>query len=235
MSHWYARNGAPKYTVIGANGKERATTLRDARKMNLVPSVTTILSVAAKPGLINWMQEQVLLAALTLPRKEGEAEADWLDRVKEDGKAQAKAAADRGTDMHNQIEAVFKGGTASAFAYKVYHAINTEFGVQEWIPEESFASSLGFGGKVDLHSKSGIVIDYKTKEKVDDKVTVYDEHAMQLAAYRVGLGIPFAKCANVFVDMPGNVKIITHTEKELTKAWEMFMALLSFYRIKNEI
>ena len=37
----------------------------------------------------------------------------------------------------------------------------------------------------------------KTKEfGKDDKIDVYDEHLMQLAAYRVGLGMPFARCAN---------------------------------------
>ena len=31
--HWYTQEGDPMYTVIGANGKERNTTLRDARKI----------------------------------------------------------------------------------------------------------------------------------------------------------------------------------------------------------
>ena len=43
--HWYTRGGEPAYTVTGKNGKERNTTLRDARTMNLVPSVTTVLKV----------------------------------------------------------------------------------------------------------------------------------------------------------------------------------------------
>ena len=61
--HWYDRDGKPAYTVIGKNGKERNTTLRDAREKDLVTSVTTILKVAAAPGLERWKQEQVLLAA----------------------------------------------------------------------------------------------------------------------------------------------------------------------------
>ena len=28
--HWYGRNGEPAYTIVGANGKARPTTLRDA-------------------------------------------------------------------------------------------------------------------------------------------------------------------------------------------------------------
>ena len=58
-NHWYTRDGVPRYTVIGKNGKERATTLRDARTENLVPSVTTVLNVAAKPALTQWLQKQI--------------------------------------------------------------------------------------------------------------------------------------------------------------------------------
>ena len=36
--HWYTQEGDPMYTIIGANGKERNTTLRDAKKEKLVPS-----------------------------------------------------------------------------------------------------------------------------------------------------------------------------------------------------
>ena len=61
--HWYSKDGSPRYTIEGKTGV-RATTLRDARKHDLVPSVTTILNLLAKPGLDNWKQEQVLLSAL---------------------------------------------------------------------------------------------------------------------------------------------------------------------------
>ena len=61
-NHWYTRDGAPQYTVPSKkDGSPRSTTLRDARVMNLVPSVTTILNVMAKPALTNWLQQQVLL------------------------------------------------------------------------------------------------------------------------------------------------------------------------------
>ena len=70
--HWYDKNGNPAYEIIGANGKQRNTTLRDAKKLGLLPSVTTVIGAVAKPGLNRWLQEQAILAALTLPRLEGE-------------------------------------------------------------------------------------------------------------------------------------------------------------------
>ena len=103
-NHWYTRDGVPRYTVIGKNGKERNTTLRDARTDNLVPSVTTVLNVMAKPALIQWLQKQVLLAALTLPRIPGEPEEVYIERIMSDSKEQGRAAADAGTDIHASLQ-----------------------------------------------------------------------------------------------------------------------------------
>ena len=233
--HWYDKDGNPQYTIIGANGKERDTTLRDARKLNLVPSVTTIMRIAAAPGLDLWKQQQVLKAAVTVPRLDGEPEEDWFSRIMRVSKETSAEAADRGTGMHNVIEDYFnkKDGEFPDYAKETYFAVIKEFGSQNWICEKSFAAD-GFGGKVDLHADD-IVIDFKTKDLVDDKTAAYDEQLMQLAAYRVGLGIPDALCANVFVDLQGNVKIIKHDESDIQKAWLMFSHLLASYRVKNGI
>ena len=66
--HWYEMDGTPRYRIVGKNGKERNTTLADARKLDLLPSVTTIMKEAAKPGLERWKGDQLLLSALTLTR-----------------------------------------------------------------------------------------------------------------------------------------------------------------------
>jgi hypothetical protein len=144
-------------------------------------------------------------------------------------------AADRGTSMHNVIEDYFnkKPGDYPDYVLNTHTAIVKEFGNQKWVTEKSFAVD-GFGGKVDLHCED-IVIDFKTKEVVDDKTAAYDEQLMQLAAYSRGLGMPDALCANVYVDLAGNVKIITHDPQNIEKAWQMFTQLLAFYRIKNGI
>ena len=58
--HWYDTDGNSQYTIVGANGKTRNTTLRDARKNGFVPSVTTVLNIAAKPALENWKIKQAI-------------------------------------------------------------------------------------------------------------------------------------------------------------------------------
>jgi len=56
--HWYrADDGKPQYTVPAKDGSLRPTTLRDARKMNLLPSVTTVMKIAAKPAINVWKHE----------------------------------------------------------------------------------------------------------------------------------------------------------------------------------
>ena len=242
--HWYTRDGEPMYTVMGkTTGKMRNTTLRDAREMNLVPSVTTILNVAAKPALTNWLQEQVLLAALTLPRAENESEAVYIKRIMEDSKTQGRDAADLGTDIHAAVQGFYEGRKESRFPFHVAacdKALQHTFGQVDWICERSFAHELGFGGKCDLYSAvgDGLVADIKTKdfdEESISKVKPYDEHMMQLAAYRVGLGVPDARCANIFLSRTNPELVIVHqwAEDDIQRGWAMFVALLNFWQLKN--
>ena len=242
-NHWYTRDGSPMYTVPSKkDGSPRNTTLRDGRELGLIPSVTTILGVAAKPALIAWMQQNVLLAALTLPRCDNESENDYVVRIIKDSKAQGRAAADMGTEIHAAIEAHYEGKTTSKHlnhVLAVTSALDAYYGVQKWIPEKSFAHDIGFAGKTDLHVSSGggIVVDTKTKEFDDpEKVEAYDENLMQLAAYRVGLGLPMARCANIFVSRnhPGLVKIISWSEDDLKRGFDMFTNLLNYWMLKNK-
>jgi hypothetical protein len=236
---WYSRNGEPTYTILGKNGKIRNTTLRDAREFNLVPSVTTILHVAAKPALTKWLQTQVLLAALTLPKIGNESEDDYIERILEDSKAQGRAAADAGTDIHASIQGFYEGqgyGRHEPHVIACKEALAGFYGPQEWVAERSFAHELGYGGKVDLHAKN-IVVDVKTKDFTDPaKVDAYEENLMQLSAYRVGLGMPDARCANIFVSrsVPGLVTMRHWTQEELQKGFLMFTKLLEFWQLRSD-
>jgi len=115
-------------------------------------------------------------------------------------------------------------------------ALRDAFGEQLWLSERSFGHPLGFGGKCDLMSKDGFIVDFKTKETDLDKVDVYFEHEMQLAAYREGLGMPTARSAIVFVNGKTNqVKLIEISQEKLQSGWECFEHLLRVYQIKNGI
>lgn len=237
--HWYSRDGKPAYEVRAQSGLMRATTLADARKLNLCPSVTTVLSVLAKPALETWKVKQGILAALTLPKNPDESEDAYLARILCDSGEQAKAAAEEGTRIHDACEAAMQGRFFPTNYVPHVDAVKAELRrlfpkVNDWVAERSFGSPLGYGGKVDLHSPStGIVVDYKGKDGdfSDGKKLAYDQH-YQLAAYQQGLRLPRNVCANLFVSRthPGKVASHVWTESSMDEGWRVFQAALEVWK-----
>ena len=239
--HWYDRAGNPAYTVKAKDGSDRPATLRDARKLNLVPSVTSVIRCASAPGLERWKVQQAILAALTLPKVEGEDEGAYLSRILRDSQEQARKAAARGTDIHAAIQGFYQDETPREDYRKHVNAavctVNSwhDSPLGRWTAERSFSHALGFGGKVDLSCGNGVV-DFKTKEfDTTADLKTWDEHAMQLAAYRHGLGLEKARCAIVYVSttVPGLAKLIEIPEEELQRGWTCFYSLLHFWQAKN--
>lgn len=239
--HWYdGKTGEARYTIIGANGKERATTLRDARKFGYVPSVTTVSKIMDKPALGTWLQKQVLMAALTLTRTTEETDEQWIDRIMEDSKAQGKAAAERGTAVHGAIERAIQGDAQSEYLTHIQGVTDAlkAIGIDLYAgkPERSFAHSDGFGGKIDW-SDTTTVIDFKTKDAIGDKAGedfVYDEHPMQLGAYAYGLGIVAPRCVNVFIGV-NDAKVVIHEHDAVSveRGLRMFKLALALWKEKN--
>ena len=246
--HWYqADTGEPAYQITGANGKVRNTNLRDARKLNLVPSVTTILGQIAKPGLQTWLNQQILLSALTLPREQNEPEPAWLERVMFDSKEAGRKAAERGNLIHAIVQTFYENEVYipqyPKYVYETEQTLDNEFGLHKWIAEKSFAHELRFGGKCDLYAPAdpltdfpGAVIDIKTKETDLEGIKPYAEHLYQLAAYRQGLGIPNAICGNLFINAnTDQVRLVIHDPQDIAEGWAIFCHLLRVYQIKNKI
>lgn len=233
--HWYAKDGTPAYTIKAKNGEDRATTLRDARKLGLVPSVTTILNVAAKPALEQWKLRQTVMAALTLPQMKDEPLDAFAVRVISDSKEHARKRAEEGSAIHGSIELALEGKkydpVHEPFVFAVMEKLKN-FG-SNWGVERSFAHPLGYGGKVDLHNEN-YVIDFKTKEfsKEDEKLS-WPEQAMQLAAYRNGLGLSNARCMNMFISVnnPGLVAQHEWEPGELETALKKFLLLHSYWML----
>ncbi len=253
QGHWYDKQGAAVYEVPRVKGGGmRPTTLADARKLGLVPSVTTILSCAAKPGLEAWKAKQILEAALTLPRLQDETLDDYATRIIEDSKAQGRKAAERGTELHAAIELYIsnphtKPFPDGCFQWKEHlqklEATLKQYGIDIFSgnTEHSFASRLGYGGKIDWHNDE-IVLDFKTKANLEPKRLAYDEHCWQLSAYSIGLTEqrsyqflnrpPITRCANVFVGIDDcQVRIHEWEEPDITKGFLAFNHLLEFWKI----
>ena len=234
--HWYDKDGLPTYTIVGANGKERNTTLRDARQWGYVPSVTTIIGIAAKPSLENWKVNQALNSAITLEQDPGESIEDFTNRCKQDSKKIGRDAAERGTIIHAMIEQGFMGGKETKAYRVIKDYLDENFPGEEWIAEDSFCSTSGYGGKIDLYSKSGIFVDFKTKDGLKDKQAsklVYDDHGMQLSAYAEGCNFKEPERVSIFVDREDPELIAVHRwDKEThVRHISMFNSLLSYWKL----
>lgn len=249
MGHWYGRDGSPQYTIKGANGVERDTTLRDARKLGLVPSVTTILGVQDKPALLTWKQNQILHAAMEHPFKDGFDPKVWAKQIVDKSNKIGREAAERGSIIHDALEQYYLTGDTKddAFIEPVVNFMHEHFPGVPWVPEASFTSlEYGYGGKVDMHSPQGIVLDFKTKDTADvKKMVAYDGHHMQTAAYAVGLAesLRFDNSMSTHKVRRYNLFISTHTPGLITltesanfdKDWGMYYNLLMFWQLSNNI
>ncbi len=237
--HWYARDGTPMYEVMSAKpGVMRAATLRDARKHGWYPGVTSIIKCAAAPALEKWKQDQVLMAALTLPRVEGESNDQLCARILQDSQEQARKARERGTEIHAAIQGHYENKPPSEemwpFVRGVAETLRQNCDIQPWVAEKPCAHPLGFGTKADLHAPS-YVLDFKGSDFTEAEaptLKTWDEHAMQLAATRQALGLRDAECGIVYVSrtVPGLCRLIRVDEPELIRGWDMFCALLAFWK-----
>ena len=241
--HWYDETGKPAYTIIGANGKERNTTLRDAKKSGkLVPSVTTILSILDKPGLNIWKQNNILLSAATLPKIKGESLEDWSKRVVVDAGEQGKEAAATGTAIHTAIERCFQGKDHD-YQQEVALVLAKlrELKIKHTSVEQSFAHPSGYGGKIDFvgvdENSCPVVIDFKTTDFTAKKKKYHwPEMINQLAAYANGIDKGNARLINIFIsrnlDTP-QVDYYEWTADECTKGWVEFQLTLELWCVKK--
>lgn len=245
--HYYYPDGRTAYEVENKSkpGELRPTTIRDARKLGLYPSVTEILKLTPKPQLIAWIKKQVLMSALTLTRQSDEADEAYITRILIDADEQARKAREKGIWIHGQLERYLLKQSVDIEAGDYIEGVI--FAMTSIDPnwrakcetEKSFSCTvtvdgkvLGFGGKTDLHSREiNFVADFKTKEfdETADKLA-WDEQIIQLEAYRRGLGMPTARMINVFISTskPGLVRVVEHEDVD-GWYWDVFRDALKFW------
>ena len=211
--HWYTQDGTPQHWVTSKNGTKRATTLRDARKLNLVPSVTSVLDIMGKPGLDRWKINKAIEASIQIRRKEYESDDSLAKRILAESKRSSEEASERGVRIHNLLESFFKTANIpndkedEAIIRSVQTLLYANCGEQDWMSEETFAHPDGYGGMIDLYSDTfpsstdPWVIDFKTKEfDAGAKNLAYDSMGYQLAAYKKGIGASQeTRIANIFI------------------------------------
>jgi len=237
--HWYTEDGESAHVIIGKNGNERNTTVADARKLGLLPSVTSVLGIMDKPQLTSWKIEQAIMSSLTLPKEDNETLEEYAKRVVKDSKQATTKAAEHGTRMHEQAENILMGRPACKDedlqpyikTFKEWAGANIE--KTYWC--EKALVGAGYAGRCDAYVRlKGIgdsIIDLKNR-KVNPKYDpFYDTDCAQLWAYRVASENPKAACVSVVLasNDPESIKHHVWGEEELYQAGIAFQAMLKVW------
>ena len=238
--HWYDAEGRSAHVILGKNGKERNTTVADARKMGLLPSVTSLQGILHKEQLVSWRIEQAIMSALTLPKEEGEDLGEYAKRVVKDSKEQTTKAADHGSAMHACMEDILLGRPVSKDE-KLAPYIKTftewaEKNVEKTYWCEKSLVGAGYAGRCDAYVKlRGIgdaIIDLKNR-KINPKAIPFYENSdcPQLWAYRSASENPQAACVSIVLASNDSSKLMTKVwdDDELYQAGIGFNALLKVW------
>lgn len=203
--HWYTADGKPCHTQ--PDGKK--TTLRHARKQNLLPSVTSILSIIPKHTVDDWRVEQAVLATMQCMVQEGASTLtaqEMMAKVASRLEDATSAGRRFGSEMHSVIEYI-NINRALPPALSPLSNLHPEHASKYWAwlvnsgidveqVEAPFASSFdryGYGGCIDLVGRRRfegfrdplkVIVDFKTQKVKNGKPKFYPEWAYQLAAYR---------------------------------------------------
>jgi hypothetical protein len=242
-SHYYTRLGQP---VHG--------TLREARKVNALPSVTNGMSILAKPGLIFYLQETAILSAISLPKEENEIESDFVKRVVLDTRKEVEAAAERGTYTHSLCEILAEGGDRPADLRKGFEphwkSLKSWFSKVHKIhlSEQVLVNEkVGYAGRVDLIAEIVAtdgprveVIDFKTRKfkkdkKGNSKADSYSTDLYQLAAYCFAHFDEPTWCRNVYIEpVTGQISEKEWSPEEVEAAFEVFKAICVIWQAEKK-
>lgn len=238
--HWYRTDGTPLHQVPKADGKGlRDTTLADAKKLKLLPSVTGITDIVAKPALMNWKAAQVAAAAFVNPPNGEETQEYFIERVVNASHQSVAGAADLGSKVHDALEKLLTVGPESvptdmwAYVQPVLAWKDAAKITYDQIEIVLVNMEIGYAGRCDVlgHDAAGapVIIDYKTrKTKAKQACKPYDTQGMQLAAYAVahyGLDrLHEVKAFNVYISTTEVGRVEGYQHPSLLAHWEAFKA-----------
>lgn len=249
-NHWYKATETgfepcyevPKKSSVGF----KRVTITEARELHLLPSVTSILGILAKPGLQSWLFKQHILAALTLPRKPDESDEDYCERVMTDADSVSKKARDLGTEIHDQIGKLLHFDGCSDELYPYLESVN------EWIKQEVTEiysiekvvgnKLFGFAGRLDLacetKSYGKAIVDFKTQviKKVKGIKTpaIYGEWSLQMIAYKKCCEDDNLSLINIVIDTESPGPIFCHKWDNHDKLWKLFLNCLELWKWQND-
>ncbi len=162
-----------------------------------VPSITNIISILDKPAIPRWAAKKVAEQAWKLRASLAEmGEDECIDVLKGSPWRSSNRAADRGTSVHDYLEAAAEGREVELSGEALTYKAGADQFLEEYQPDfvrtEFTVFGDGYAGTADFLAFIGgrlVVGDYKTSK------ALYPEIALQLAAIRN---------ANVIVEPDGS-------------------------------
>lgn len=231
-SHWYDHTGKPCHTQQTKDGDVRPTTIRDARKLKLIPSVTNVLGVISKEALTTWKVNQAIMATLKHKPADGEADDTYCKRIASISQEQVFQAADLGKAIHAGIEDWINEGKLpedDAIRASVEPVVDwiKKVGITVKASEKILVDlKHGYAGTADLlftyaDGKGCGVIDFKTrKSEAGKKMQAWNTEPLQLAAYAhtawTEARLDDCLMANILISTtePGRFEVVKHSEPE---------------------
>src|SRR3990167_6389193 len=193
MAHWYDHQGY-LYGSVPLSSKDglRDFDLRDARKVHALASVTNVLGLLSKPGLVRWQVEQGIKAAI-------ENTTGDVPGLYQKSQEYTRYTQDFGTATHWWLNKKLRTAETTEIPPMVPGAEECADGILEWLAPNGYSFTLtehrfarpdlGYAGTVDLvgeHYGVPCIVDIKTQEP---PLTPYSpEYPLQLAGYDLGMG-----------------------------------------------
>lgn len=250
MGHFYTRTGEPQFYVPRAGGiGTRDSHVGDARKNGWLPSVTEILKEISKPQIEKYKVRQGILAALTLPRIEGENNDEYVDRIYKDAEEHSKAARDRGTEIHSVIERYIKGEQVEPeHSQLIYHfeEFKAQYGISV-ICSELRVVGHGYAGTADIVFKAKapgikglVLVDFKGQEVGPRGPQFYEDYLWQIAAYvtaynDAGTEKEISNGAVIVIDRnTGKFYPQFYSMREINNAYRAFDAAKTIWSIRRD-
>jgi len=207
--------------------KTKAHTIYKNQEGKRLPGATTIIGILAKPALVNWANRLGL---------EGVDVSKYVDDL-----------AGVGTLAHELVckEITGKGVDLSEYSQKdIERAENALKSFNSWKKDKDITPVLSeqmlisekyqFGGAPDLYGKINgdhILIDFKTSN------AIYDEHFIQLGAYKILLeesGHKVDKAIIVRIGRTSDEGFETRELTDLSKYEKIFRLCLEIYKLRRK-
>lgn len=240
VTHWYNEKGEARHTVKAQNGNEIKTTVVHARKMGLLPSVTSIIALMHRQALEDWKQEQLIKACMKLDKTLSETDDQYVNRVVDEAFTKSSTAIDFGKETHYFLQDLLQGKMRAEYSIPEI----TQIAIRNFVNKEILSAvcekplvhpAHKYAGQRDCrsvgHDGKTTTWDFKTQStKVGEKIKSYNEWIMQIAAYDAVEPSDCYKSLVISSTEPERVEVVEYDKETIDGAFKAFLGLREVFK-----